>query len=219
MAVYVAVVDPLPVFQHGVAAILSSAGHVVEAPADVLAWVRRRQGGLVLLTLRSAPDWELLGRLSQTEPGPVLIALLEEESIAAGARAIRAGAQSVLPRQATERSLERAVAATMEGHAVMPVAVALALTAGVSPSNINRSALSSEQVSWLRQLAAGSTVARLASEAGYSERAMFRLLRSLYRTLGVRTRIEAIMRAQEQGWFSDIDPVSAAESRGGQGLD
>jgi DNA-binding CsgD family transcriptional regulator len=59
-------------------------------------------------------------------------------------------------------------------------------------------------VSWLRQLAAGSTVAQLANQAGYSERAMFRLLQGLYQQLGARNRVEALLRAQQLGWLSRI---------------
>jgi DNA-binding NarL/FixJ family response regulator len=62
-------------------------------------------------------------------------------------------------------------------------------------------AITTDQMAWLRHLASGMTVAELARVAGYSERAMFRLLQSLYRQLGARTRIEAIVRAQEQGWL------------------
>ncbi|SEU14237.1 helix-turn-helix domain-containing protein [Nonomuraea wenchangensis] len=48
------------------------------------------------------------------------------------------------------------------------------------------------------------TVADLADRAGYSERAMFRLLQALYREIGVATRIQAIVRAQERGWLAVV---------------
>jgi DNA-binding CsgD family transcriptional regulator len=41
----------------------------------------------------------------------------------------------------------------------------------------------------------------VANLAGYSERAMFRLLRGLYARIGVRNRTEALMRAKERGWL------------------
>nr|WP_181726579.1 hypothetical protein [Micromonospora provocatoris] len=44
---------------------------------------------------------------------------------------------------------------------------------------------------------------RLAAEIGYSERAMYRLLQTLYQQLGVRTRLEAIIVAREEGWIED----------------
>jgi DNA-binding CsgD family transcriptional regulator len=64
-----------------------------------------------------------------------------------------------------------------------------------------RLAISDREIEWLRTLAAGSTVARLAEGVGYSERAMFRLLRDLYQRLGVKSRTEALMLAQQQGWL------------------
>lgn len=87
-----------------------------------------------------------------------------------------------------------------------PVAAALATVAPV-PS---RNPLSAEQVAWLRQLASGATVAQLAERAGYSERAMYRLLQALYRELGVRSRNQAIMQAQQKGWLriDTADPAS-----------
>jgi DNA-binding NarL/FixJ family response regulator len=61
--------------------------------------------------------------------------------------------------------------------------------------------LSAERLSWLRALAAGRTVAQLADQAGYSERAMFRLLRLLYQDMGVGGRVEALLRARDEGWL------------------
>jgi DNA-binding NarL/FixJ family response regulator len=198
---HVAVVDPLPIFRHGVGAILSAAGHSVEAPLDVVAWAHGRQNCLVLLSLCTERDWGLLAQLCTGAAGRLIIALLDDGSELLGAQAMRIGARSVLPREVTVGSLERAVAATLDGETVMPAGVAQALAEGVRLAPARLPALSAEQVSWLRQLAAGSTVARLAGEAGYSERAMFRMLQALYRKLGARSRIEAILRAQEQGWL------------------
>jgi hypothetical protein len=56
-------------------------------------------------------------------------------------------------------------------------------------------------VGWLRELSIGTTVGQLATGAGYSERMMFRRVRDLYTHMGVRTKMEALLMAQEQGWF------------------
>lgn len=194
----IAVVDPLPLFRHGVATVLEAAGHTVDTPADVVTWVRRGAGTLVLLTVGSDDDWELLGKVCETAPGGVVIALLDNASSAIGARAVRTGARSVLPRGATAMVLSRTVEATISGQAVMPAPVAAALAAGAQGSGQH---VTIDEMSWLRRLAAGSTVAELAEQAGYSERAMFRLLQELYRKMGVNTRLQAIMRAKETGWF------------------
>ena len=52
---------------------------------------------------------------------------------------------------------------------------------------------SAREIEWLQQLADGITVAQLADRTGYSERAMYRLLRGLYTELDVKTRTEALM--------------------------
>lgn len=201
MAFQVAVVDPLPLFRDGVVAALTAAGHVVQTPGDVLAWACQVRGGVVLLTVQAEADWKVLARLGATETAAnSLVVLLGEESAAAGVRAVRAGARSVLARQVSADVLRRTVSATIDGQAVLPVAVAALLASGGADAGPDL-ALSAERVSWLRALAAGGTVAQLASQAGYSERAMFRLLRSLYRDMGVGGRVEALIRAQERGWL------------------
>lgn len=198
----VAIVDPLPVFRHGIGAILSAAGHTVEAPNDVVVWAHNRRDCLVLLSLCTDHDWGLLTQLSTGVVGRLLIALVDDDSGLLGARAMRNGAHSVLPRDVSIRSLERAVAATMDGEAVMSAEVARVLADRARPASAQSgTALSAEQLSWLQLLAEGSTVARVAKEAGYSERAMFRLLQALYRKLGAHSRIEAVLRAQEEGWL------------------
>lgn len=180
---------------------LSAMGHVVEAPADPLTWVRRFPRAVVLLTLISQPDWELLSRLHQADSSPPVIALIEEASAALGVRAVRAGARSILARRATTGALQRTVEATLDGQAVLPAEVAAALASGAEPPGSGQPILSKRQLEWLQQLAAGSTVTQLAQRAGYSERAMFRLLQALYQEMGVRTRIEAIMLARDLGWL------------------
>lgn len=220
MVVHIAIVDSLPMYRQGVATVLSAAGHTVEAPADVLEWTRRGERGVVLLSLESDQDWELLRRLRQVSATHVVIALIGEESPVLGARAVRAGAQSVLPRQVTAGTLRRTVEAAGEGQAVMPAVVAAELANGVPRTDSAANSPGRRQLSWLRQLAEGVTVAQLARRAGYSERAMFRLLQALYREMGVTTRIQAIVRAQEEGWLragavpSEDVPARSGETRG-----
>ena len=203
MTVHVAVLDPLPVFRRGVVAALSSLGHVVEEPEDAVAWSRERPGGIVLLTLGSAEDLSRLTALCRLRPRPLVVALPSDDVFSLGARAVRAGARAVLARAAAVPALQRAVSATLDGEAVMPADVADLLLAEQEVRAPRRSPPSAYEVNWLRRLAAGWTVARLASDAGYSERAMYRLLRALYRQIGVRTRLEAIILAHEEGWFEN----------------
>jgi DNA-binding NarL/FixJ family response regulator len=199
LAVRVGVVDPLPMFLEGVPAVLSGAGYSVETPVDVVEWVRRPNLSVVLFTMLSEDDWRVLGLLREVAGSHVVIALLDSDIAASGARAIRAGARSVLPRSAAADVLRHTVEVTIGGLAAMPAATAAALAGG---THFDRAAnLSADQLSWLRQLAKGTTVAQLARRSGYSERAMFRLLRAVYRQMGVSGRLQAVMRAQELKWL------------------
>lgn len=195
MAVRVAVVDPLPMFRHGVMTVLAAAGHVVDAPADVARWVSRRRDCCVLLTMRAESDWDLLQRLSAA-PTTTVIALLDDATVVAGARAVRVGARSILPRAVSDEFLRRTVEATVDGQSVLPPDV-LALLAATASPDVVPSAV--DRVEWLHHLAAGGTVTELADRLGYSERAMYRMLRALYHEMGVRTRLEAVLRARESG--------------------
>jgi DNA-binding NarL/FixJ family response regulator len=200
VAVQVAVVDPLPLFRDGAVAALTAAGHVVQTPSDVVVWARQVQNPVVLLTVQAEADWAVLAELGAIgTPTAPLVVLLGDESLEAGMRAVRAGARSVLSREVSAEVLRRTVSATLDGQAVLPAAVATALATGtrVGPAGVP----TDEKLSWLRALATGSTVAQLASQAGYSERAMFRLLRALYHDLGVSGRVEALIQAQEKGWL------------------
>ena len=197
--VRIAAIDPLPLYRLGVASVLAEAGHTVESPADPMAWVRQPGAAVVLLSVMVEEDWRTLHGLCAAPGSHVVIAVVEEHGEATGARAVRFGARSVVRRNAEPELLRHAVAVTVRGQAVMPVGVASLLAVGDRPG-VARPA-SAEELGWLRQLADGTTVARLAAQAGYSERAMFRLLRGLYQRMGVRTRIEAIMLAKQSDWL------------------
>ena len=226
MGLHVAVVDPLPMFRRGVAAVLSAAGHRVDSPEDVRAWTRSHERSVVLLTLHDRHAWDLLAGLRDTasaraaSAGTALVGtalvgtacagiiavlaerLADEPPGTTGVRAVRAGATSVLPRASGPGELLRTVEATAAGQAVVPVEVLAALASEASRP------LPEERLSWLRHLAGGRTVAELARRVGYSERAMFRMLRSLYREMGVENRLQAVLRAQELGWLPSGDSSS-----------
>ncbi|MEV4825738.1 hypothetical protein [Micromonospora sp. NPDC049274] len=125
--------------------------------------------------------------------------LIEADSIDHGVRAARAGARSVLPRGITGAVLQQTISTTMDGYAVLPPEVAARLAAGVPGEQLQ--AATQDRIVWLRQLASGVTVAQLADQVGYSERAMFRLLTALYKDIGARNRIEAIVLARDRGWI------------------
>jgi DNA-binding NarL/FixJ family response regulator len=197
---HVAVLDPLPLFQRGVVEALTSDETLVEVPADVRAWAARGGRRVVILTLAAPADWELLGQLGRET---LVIALLEENTGPSSIRALRLGAGSVVARNATSAVLRRALDAVLAGEVVLSRSVVQALLSSSrsAESTASPRILDDAEVLWLRQLASGVTVARLAASAGYSERAMYRLLNRIYDRLGVTNRTEALIKANAYGWL------------------
>jgi DNA-binding NarL/FixJ family response regulator len=205
VTVRVAVSDPLPLFEDGIVQALAAVGHEVETPGDLAVWAARERSVVVVLTVIGEVRWQLLRQLSESGTYPV-VALLEPDTAVLGVRAMHAGARAVLARTVTGHSLVRTVQAVLEGQAVIPAEVAAELLIDRLQPN---GPYTEQETRWLRALASGETVAQVAQAAGYSERAMFRLLKDLYRSLGVQTRLEAIIRAQKLGLLEGLD-VSGA---------
>jgi DNA-binding NarL/FixJ family response regulator len=198
--VRIAVSDPLPMFHRGVADVMHDFGYDVESPEDLLAWAAT--GGdraVVLLTLLRPTDWTLLATLRESRSAVTLIAVVENGDLALSVRALGSGAVGVMAREADFGTVRDVLAAAISGRSVLPVEVVRALTATGDVQRSHRSPPETE-ISWIRQLTQGLTVARLAERAGYSERMMFRLLRDLYQRWGVANRTEAIIHARDNGW-------------------
>ena len=197
----IAVCDPLPMFHRGVADVMRIAGYDVESPEDLLAWAAAGDGPhVVLLTLLQPADWALLARLREHRPAATLIAVIENGDLVLSIRALTSGAAGVMAREADLDMVRLVLAAATYGRSILPVEVIRALTSTDRPSR-PRPVPSETEIAWLRQLAQGLTVARLAERAGYSERMMFRLLRDLYERWGVANRTEAIIHARDNGWL------------------
>jgi DNA-binding NarL/FixJ family response regulator len=200
MVVRIAVTDPLPVFRRGVMAILREAGYEPEAPEDPLAWTDNRQTAALVVTLLSENDWELLAALHRSTADTVLVALLERVTVETSIRALRAGAACILPRDTSPSALSEAFSAAVNGHSLISLDVLRALTVAEPLAQAEDRPSAQERV-WLRGLARGVTVSRLAADAGYSERMMFRLLRDLYTRMGAHGRTDALIKAQSEGWL------------------
>jgi DNA-binding NarL/FixJ family response regulator len=197
MAVRAAISDPLPLLRTGIAAVLRQDGHPVEEPADLLAWCADGSPALIVIGLTTSGQWETLGDLIRKRPAVRAVALLPD--LAAAARAVRAGAVAVLPRDADAKHLRDACRAVGRDEYVLPAVAVRDLLRRAAHWEFEIR-LDDRELAWLRQLADGGTVARVAVASGYSERMMFRLLRDLYTRLGVGSRTEAILLAREQGW-------------------
>lgn len=199
MSVRIAVSDPLPVFRRGIMAILD--GYDVEEPDDLMAWAEGGQPSAILLTLGTPGDWSLLSRLHESAPDAVVIALLSEPTEEAYLSALRNGASGALPRDAPPESVRDVLRAATRGTSLLPVEVVRALAARAESRSHASGPPAAHEIEWLRRLAQGVTVGRLADQVGYSERAMFRQLNELYTKLHVKNRTEALMYGRERGWL------------------
>jgi DNA-binding NarL/FixJ family response regulator len=174
-------------FRQGVMACLDDMAVETDYPVDLRAWAHDVDRRVVLLTIQAAADWELLSDLCQL-PGTIVIAMLHEADVAGYLRAITAGAACAIPRTVSMTDLRAVFRAAVEGSTLLPTEVVRALAtrdAGRSPEAEHPS---TREIGWLRDLANGMSVARIAEETGYSERMMFRLLRELYTRLGAANR-------------------------------
>jgi DNA-binding NarL/FixJ family response regulator len=97
--------------------------------------------------------------------------------------------------------IRRIFRAAVLGEILLPLEVVRGLAAGREFAGDEEESPSAREVEWLRQLAAGVTVAQLAERVGYSERAMFRMLNDLYRRMKVANRLEALIHAHDRGWI------------------
>lgn len=194
----VAVVTPYPALRRGLTALLSAAAFAPEEPDDPLAWVSADGHRAVVLAVEKGQDVELVVDLRREREDLVVVALLPEPTPETIRGALLAGACSVAGWDASPEELVALLDAGLKARSVLPTAVARRLAMGMAEEP-DSAVLTPEQVEWLRALAAGATVQQLAEEVGYSEREMYRLLRSVYDRLGVRNRTEALVWAARRG--------------------
>jgi DNA-binding NarL/FixJ family response regulator len=195
----IAIWDPLPLYRQGIIAVLTDLGHILEEPADLLSWASKREQRIVLMSVTSELDWSLLAQASRLGERVTLIALLEDLGIEACIRALSSGASSVAERAARPEDIRLVVTQALAGRSPLPNDVVAALVARLGSPEENP--LSEQDRQWLRALSNGITVAQMASDMGYSERAMYRLLRDLYGRMSVRNRTEAVLKASQSGWI------------------
>jgi DNA-binding NarL/FixJ family response regulator len=200
MTVRVAVADPLPMYARGLAVTLRGLGHAADVPSDLLGWARSADEVVVFLTVLGDADWALLAALLKIRADAVVVVVVTHPDVRHVIRAISSGAVGVMARNAGPTVIADVVRAALGGHSRIAIGVLRSLVAGMTGDQ-TRQPISDEEIRWLRELAGGTTVARLAEKVGYSERMMFRLLAELYARLGVESRTKALMRARDEGWL------------------
>lgn len=193
----IAVLDPAPVRREGIASVLAPLGvHVRAGDLDT-------PGGCppadAIVLAGGEPELAAICRVLRAHATTPSLALLESACLAEDrVRAVlHAGADGVLPANVDPETLVAGLRLVREGSAVLPRG-AVALGDDAPPAEC-RPALEPQQIVWLQRLADGGTVAELAEEMAYSERAMYRLLDQLYGVLGTRQRSRALVLAARLG--------------------
>jgi DNA-binding NarL/FixJ family response regulator len=208
----VAVVDNLPTYRRGLVSALADAGFAGEEPADPFAWVQQagglRPGARDLLGPRpmaamlmsvGGEGMGLLGSLCQAACGVTVVALLPESTPAAYRAALRVGATAAALYSSAPEMIVAVLRAALDGDTRLPAPIAQAIAAGRGVDESAGSCVSPREAEWLRILAQGAHVVELARQAGYSERAMYRLLGQLFERMRVANRHEAILQADRWG--------------------
>ena len=198
--VQVAVCDQAVSYRRGLGTVLAAAGFVMEDVADLRADPSVVGVAALLLTVRSSDDWAVLRRVRAVNADVTVVALLVDPTIDRHAEALRCGAHGVVAWEAPPESIVTVLSAALERLTVLPTGVAQAIS-DTGPPLHDPSWLSAEEVQWLKLLAQGVTVQELALHAGFSERALYRVLHGLYARMGVSGRTEAILLASRHRLF------------------
>jgi len=167
MKIRAAVVDSLPLYRRGVVASLNEIGHAVDTPDDVWPWLAGTETPVVVLGLSRPADWQLLAALHASCPDLLVLAIIDGADTLAYVRAVRAGALGVIPRTSSPATLQQSFTDLINGRALLPVEALRSLVSTAGPAGSDeRHTPSEEELAWLRQLAAGSTVSELQSLKG-----------------------------------------------------
>jgi len=212
MPLPVAVIDPAASYRLGLTSVLGKAGFVpLEEDGDLPTWLAAPGCKAILVTVRSANDWEPVRRISGSDDA-IVVALLVDPTPDRHAEALRAGATAAIAWDSSPDGIVDVVTAAVRGYTMLPAPVARAIAMG-EPLNPDPDWVSPQEVEWLRMLAAGVTIQELAAKAGYSERAFYRVLHGLYGRMRVASRTEAILQASRWGLLEDPVTVVRSEAR------
>lgn len=195
----VAVIDPLPGMGRALSSAFGDQGIVahVDLPIDELADWLRDEDHLLVLTLDEMVGRPLFDKLQRDGLAPAVVGLVEAFDARPAIDALRAGIAAVAQRADDPDRIVQVVLAACEGQAIVPRSFLYSLAARTrSDAEVD---LTHSEITWLRQLASGTTTHDLAAALGYSERAMFRVLHDLYSRLGVANRQQALIVAARSG--------------------
>jgi two-component system nitrate/nitrite response regulator NarL len=194
----VAVVGRLPALRRGFASLLADTEFAPEEPGDLIAWAGEPDHKVLLMVVSELEDMRLVVDLTSIRDDVAVVALVPEVTPQIVREAVIAGVTSVSTWDASPEEVDSLLHAALESRSMVPTSVLekLVKSSRVSTEPVD---ISSEETEWLQALANGETVSQLAERIAYSEREVYRLLRARDETLGVRSRVEALVWAAQHG--------------------
>ena len=194
----IAVAGASPTWRRGISVTLEGFGYVVADLGTISQW-HPGDGSAVVMSVDDAGALREINRFVDEHPHIPVVAVMSDLSASSYASAVRHGVCAVVDEEDPEDLLVSVVSNVLDGRVVVPHHIVQAMAHHVPDRTELDRWLSGDELNWLRSMARGTTVAVLAEDAGYSERAMFRNLKALYRRLGVGNRTEALLWASQNG--------------------
>lgn len=190
-------------WRRGAGAVLTEGGYEAIEGESIEEWAPGRGVVAVVCHVAVADDLGHLAALTDEYAHIPVVAIAPTLGVAEFAGAVKAGALSALAEDDPIEVLIATVDHALNGRSSVPPTILHAMAMRVAPGFGERLAVDEAGLGRLRALAAGTTVAQLAEDSGFSEREMFRILNDLYASIGVRNRTEAIVWAARYGVLDD----------------
>lgn len=154
------------------------------------------QGSSDLTDLRdfasSGVQWTMLALVESMSPGLVFDCCL-------------AGAAGFACMDWSAEEFVQALEAARRGLAVIPIELVSFTSFHLAERTRWVHLVGPERMTWLKALAHGVSTADLAYASGYSEREMYRKLRTLYEDMGVTSRTQALLLAAKAGILGNAE--------------
>lgn len=177
---------------------LCRAGLQLVRPRDLLRSAGDGTVPVALVDTRSEDGVTTLRRILGRQPELAIVALVDGDDIDAHVSALRQGALTAVPVDASAEALLAATFAAAEGRTLLPNEVAIQLS-WVEGNHEDVPDLDEVERRILDRLACGDSIRDVAEVLGYSERQTHRKANELYRRLGASNRAQALVRAASQG--------------------
>lgn len=199
----VAVTGNTTTWRRGMAASLGDASIDATILEDISEFRPGRDGSAVIVGGAARTILDSVVDFSEEYPAVPVVMVIPDLKIGTLATAIRGGATAVVDEESGIDLIIAAIGMAIVGMTPVPTRIVAAMAQLIPEDADLKRLVSDEEVSWLRSMAEGVTVAELAERSGYSERAMFRNLRNLYLRIEARNRTEALIWASRNSLLAD----------------